>query len=207
MTKSEVRRDAILRTATEVFHEAGFDRASMSDICTRVGYSKATVYAYFKSKEELLMAIALEAAEAEFEAVRLALADAPPGLQAALEHVGRRYLAFACAPATLGARRLMLAEAGRAGLGQQCYERGPARVLAALAALLHSAMDDGVLREAGSELAARQLTSLFDAEWGERLLFQAVDEPEPDQLDAAAARAVAVFMAAYGTDKAVAGAS
>ncbi len=198
MTKSEARREAILRTATEVFHEAGFDRASMSDICNRVGYSKATVYAYFKSKEELLVAIALDAAEAEFEAVRAALGEAPAGLQAALEHVAQRYLAHACAPATLAARRLMLAEAGRAGLGQQCYDLGPARVIAVLAALLHAAMDDGRLRDAGSELAARHLKGLFDAEWSERLLFQAAGAPGADQLAAAAARAVAVFLAAYG---------
>ena len=44
MKKSEARRQAILDAATDVFHESGFDRASMSDICNRVGYSKATVY-------------------------------------------------------------------------------------------------------------------------------------------------------------------
>lgn len=198
MTKSEARRDAILRTATEVFREAGFDRASMSDICTRVGYSKATVYAYFKSKEELLVAIALDAAQAEFDAVRAALDEAPAALRPALEHTGQRYLAYACAPATLAARRLMLAEAGRAGLGQQCYDLGPARVIAALGDLLHAAMDDGRLPEAGSELAARHLKSLLDAEWGERLLFQTADAPGAAQIEAAAARAVAVFLAAYG---------
>ena len=197
MTKSEARREAILRTATEVFHETGFDRASMSDICTRVGYSKATVYAYFKSKEELLVAIALGTAEAESETVHAALGEAPAGVQAALEYAGRRYLAFACAPGTLATRRLMLAAAGRAGLGQQCYDLGPARVIAALAGVLHAAMDEGRLIEAGSELAARQLKSLFDAEWGERLLFQAADAPSPEQIEAAAARAVTVFLAAY----------
>lgn len=198
MTKSEARRAAILRTATDVFHEAGFDRASMSDICNRVGYSKATVYAYFKSKEELLVAIALDAAEAEYEAARAALAEAPAGIRATLDHVGRRYLAFACAPETLATRRLVLAEAGRAGLGNQCYDLGPGRVIAALAALLHQAMDDGQLVEAGAELAARHLKALFDAEWSERLLFQAIEALGPDQLDASAARAVAVFLAAYG---------
>ena len=198
MTKSEARRTAILRTATEVFHEAGFDRASMSDICNRVGYSKATVYAYFKSKEELLVAIALDAAEAEYAAVHAALADSPAGIRAALEHVGRRYLAFACAPETLATRRLVLAEAARSSLGNQCYDLGPGRVIAALAALLHGAMDDGELVEAGSELAARHLKALFDAEWGERLLFQAIEALGPEQLEASAERAVGVFLAAYG---------
>ena len=198
MTRSEARRGAILRTATEVFHQSGFDRASMSDICTRVGYSKATVYAYFKSKEELLVAIAVDAAEAEFENARVALLDAPPAIGAALEHFGRRYLAHACAPESIATRRLMLAEAGRAGLGNQCYDLGPGRVIAALADLLHGAMDAGTIKEAGSELAARHLKALLDAEWNERLLFQAIEALGTDQVAAAAERAVAVFTAAYG---------
>jgi len=200
MKKSEARRQAILDAATGVFHASGFDRASMSDICNRVGYSKATVYGYFKSKEELLLAIATEAAETEFAAAQVAmgaLAQPAADLAAALDGFGRRYLAFTCSPEALAMRRLILAEAGRLGLGNQCYDLGPARITAALAALLHEAMDAGQLREAGSMLAARHLKALLDAEWGERLLFQTAEAPTPEQIDGAAQRAVATFMAAY----------
>ncbi len=200
MKKSEARRQAILDAATGVFHASGFDRASMSDICNRVGYSKATVYGYFKSKEELLLAIAFEAAEAEFAAAQEAmgaLAQPAADLAAALDGFGRRYLAFTCAPESLAMRRLILAEAGRLGLGNQCYDLGPARIIAALAALLHAAMDAGQLREAGSMLAARHLKALLDAEWGERLLFRTAEAPSPEQVEGAAERAVQAFMAAY----------
>ena len=47
----------------------------------------------------------LDAAEAEFETVRSALAEAPAGLTATLGHVGQRYLAFACAPAAVASAR------------------------------------------------------------------------------------------------------
>ena len=200
MKKSEARRQAILDAATGVFHAAGFDRASMSDICNRVGFSKATVYGYFKSKEELLLAIATEAAETEFAAAQVAmgsLAQPAADLAAALDGFGRRYLAFTCSPEALAMRRLILAEAGRLGLGNQCYDLGPARITAALAALLHEAMDAGQLREAGSMLAARHLKALLDAEWGERLLFRTAESPTPEQLEGAAERAVQAFMAAY----------
>lgn len=197
MKKSEARRQAILDAATGVFHEAGFDRASMSDICTRVGYSKATVYGYFKSKEELLVAIAQDAAEAEFEVARAALEEAGADLGATLAQFGRRFLGFTCSPEALAMRRLILAEAERAGLGNQCYELGPARVTALLAALLHEAMEAGQLRMAGSELAARHLKALLEAEWGERLLYRTPDAPSPDQIAGAAERAAAAFMAAY----------
>ena len=197
MKKSETRRQAILDAATGVFHEAGFDRASMSDICARVGYSKATVYGYFKSKEELLVAIALAASEAEFEVARAALAEPAADLGAALAQFGRRFLGFTCSPEALAMRRLILAEAERAGLGNQCYDLGPARVTALLAALLHDAMEAGQLRMAGSELAARHLKALLDAEWGERLLYRSLEAPSPDQIAGAAERAAAAFMAAY----------
>ena len=198
MKKSEARRQAILDAATSVFHESGFDRASMSDICNRVGYSKATVYGYFKSKEELLVAIALDAAEAEFEVARAALEEEPAAdLGAALVHFGRRFLGFTCSPEALAMRRLTLAEAQRAGLGNECYDLGPARVTALLAALLHDAMEAGELRVAGSELAARHLKALLDAEWGERLLYRTFETPSSEQIEGAAERAVAAFMAAY----------
>lgn len=198
MKKSEARRRAILDAATDVFHEAGFDRASMSDICSRVGYSKATVYGYFKSKEELLVAIATDAAEAEFEVARAALAEPKADLGAALADFGCRFLGFTCSPEALAMRRLILAEADRAGLGNACYDLGPARVTALLAALLHDAMEAGQLRMAGSELAARHLKALLEAEWGERLLYRTPDAPSPDQIAGAAERAAAAFMAAYG---------
>ncbi|XYJ08252.1 TetR/AcrR family transcriptional regulator [Telluria sp. B2] len=197
MKKSEARRQAILDAATDVFHESGFDRASMSDICNRVGYSKATVYGYFKSKEELLVAIALVAAEAEFEVARAALEEPVADLGAALAHFGRRFLGFTCSPEALAMRRLTLAEAPRAGLGNECYDLGPGRVTALLAALLHDAMEAGHLRVAGSELAARHLKALLDAEWGERLLYRTLDAPSSEQIEGAAERAVAAFMAAY----------
>ena len=200
MKKSEARRQAILDAARSVFHEAGFDRASMSDICARVGYSKATVYGYFKSKEELLVAIALDAAEAEFAVARAALAEPDADLAAALVAFGRRYLGSSHAPPALAARRLILAEAGRTGLGKQCYDLGPARVTALLAGLLHEAMEAGRLRVAGSMLAAHQLKALLEAEWGEPLLYQAADAPAPAQIEGAAERAVAAFMAAYRPD-------
>lgn len=197
MKKSEARRQTILDAATSVFHESGFDRASMSDICNRVGYSKATVYGYFKSKEEMLVAIAIDAAEAEFEAARAALAEPAPDLAARLEQFGRQFLRFSCTAEALAMRRLILAEAGRAGLGEQCYDLGPARVTAALAGLLHDAMEAGWLRVAGSVLAARQLKALLDAEWGERLRYRTQEAPDPAQIEGAAERAVAAFMAAY----------
>jgi AcrR family transcriptional regulator len=51
------RRERIVEVARQVFFEAGYANATMSMISERLGGSKATLYAYFKSKEDLFAAI------------------------------------------------------------------------------------------------------------------------------------------------------
>jgi AcrR family transcriptional regulator len=50
----ESRRDLIVRAAAEVFAEMGLERATLDAVGDRVGLSKASLYYYVKSKEELL---------------------------------------------------------------------------------------------------------------------------------------------------------
>lgn len=50
----EVKREAILHRAAELFARHGYDRASMSMLAESCGVSKALLYHYYKDKEELL---------------------------------------------------------------------------------------------------------------------------------------------------------
>lgn len=197
-TKSETRRQAILDAAAEVFQETGFERASMAAICERLGYSKATLYNYFASKEELFFAVVFDATEAEFEATHEALDPTLEDMTEALERFGQRFLALIYSPQVQAVRRLMLAEAGRSELGRKCYERGPARSEADITAFLRQAMDAGRLRRADARVAAFHLRGLLEAEWSERALFQVLKSAPPAEIKASVQRAVAAFMAAYG---------
>lgn len=47
-------RDRILRSASELFSEKGFDATGISDIGKRAGVAKSLFYHYFRSKEEVL---------------------------------------------------------------------------------------------------------------------------------------------------------
>jgi AcrR family transcriptional regulator len=47
------RRDVIVRTATEVFAERGYDGASIDEIARRSGVSAPVVYDHFASKQDL----------------------------------------------------------------------------------------------------------------------------------------------------------
>src|SRR6266568_8396987 len=54
------RRETILRAATEVFIERGFSDARLTDIAQRASVVTSTLYLYFRSKEEMVSAIAQE---------------------------------------------------------------------------------------------------------------------------------------------------
>lgn len=55
-------RQAILDAAREVFGELGYDTATVRDIIRRTGLAAGTFYNYFKSKDEVYLALASEGA-------------------------------------------------------------------------------------------------------------------------------------------------
>jgi len=54
---SDERKSQILNAAEGVFTKKGFSDARMDDIAEETGLSKGTLYLYFKSKEDLVIAI------------------------------------------------------------------------------------------------------------------------------------------------------
>jgi len=64
---SEERKHQILNGAEEVFSQKGFGEARMDDIAEGTGLSKGTLYLYFKSKDELIIAILDRIFQREFK--------------------------------------------------------------------------------------------------------------------------------------------
>ncbi len=58
MGKDDLVRAAILRAAETVFKKWGITKTTMEDIAHEAGKGKSTLYYYFKSKEEVLDAVA-----------------------------------------------------------------------------------------------------------------------------------------------------
>jgi TetR/AcrR family fatty acid metabolism transcriptional regulator len=56
-TRGEMRRHAIMQAAAEVFGEKGYGGATISEIAGKVGIAEASIYQYFKSKEDLLLSV------------------------------------------------------------------------------------------------------------------------------------------------------
>lgn len=53
----EIAKNKIIMAAVKVFTEKGYHRSTMDEIAKEVGVSKATLYTYFKSKEDILKVI------------------------------------------------------------------------------------------------------------------------------------------------------
>ena len=83
--EKQLRREEIVLAAEKIFFSKGFDLSTMDDIAEEAELSKGTLYLYFKSKEDLHMAVARKS-------IRLLMAvtlQATEGGGTALEKLGR----------------------------------------------------------------------------------------------------------------------
>jgi AcrR family transcriptional regulator len=72
-----VTRDLLLSAAERVFARVGYEKAQVEEIAAAAGFSKGGLYAHFKSKEELFLAL-FKAKTAGYQArLRHALDSAP----------------------------------------------------------------------------------------------------------------------------------
>ena len=71
----EARKQRILRGALEVFKSNGLEGATMDQIAQQSGFGKATLYYYFKSKEDVFSAILEDGWENIWESLEPIIAD------------------------------------------------------------------------------------------------------------------------------------
>ena len=73
MKKGELRKDAILKTARQLFFEKGYADTSIQDILNALGISKGGFYHYFDSKNALLEEICRENSAQDIDRIRTEL--------------------------------------------------------------------------------------------------------------------------------------
>lgn len=56
-SRGEIRRRTIVKVASEVFGRKGYGGATISEIAGKAGIAEASIYQYFKSKEQLLVSV------------------------------------------------------------------------------------------------------------------------------------------------------
>src|SRR5688572_13353820 len=97
--RTDAKRDEIVEIARKTFLELGYERASMAEISTRMGGSKATLYGYFPSKEALFLAIVNRLAEQYVSpAVQRLEESVADDVREALQRFGEQFLAFISDP-------------------------------------------------------------------------------------------------------------
>jgi AcrR family transcriptional regulator len=199
-TKCENRRQAILDIAATLFREVGFEGASMSEISARVGGSKATLYNYFKSKEELFVEVMMNAAEQAKKGV--VWCEYKKGnIVETLHELGQMYMKLVMLPEMLAIRRMLIAEGERSNIGKIYYERGPKKGWQKIATLLEEARDNRELDVDDTWVAAMHLRGLLEAGLYEMRLYGAITKASPKLMKETAKNAVDTFLRAYAIRK------
>lgn len=195
--KTEEKRDAILAAAADVFKESGFEGASMAEISARIGGSKGTLYAYFKSKEELFVAVTHAVAKKQIEPALETLDQETEDLEATLRVFGEKAVSFLCQESTLQTQRMILAEAGRSDIGRRFHEDGPKLGMQRIAAFMQKQMAAGRLKQADPMLATLQLCALLDCETVRPMMLGLETSISKPRIKRMVGRAVETFLAAY----------
>ena len=170
-TRGEIRRDAMLSAARDIFLEHGFSGASIEDVVSRTGGSKASLYSYFGSKEGLFGEM-VSAGCKEFLR-NVAIPTAIDGsLQQTLKAFGLRFFKLYTEPGRVKLMRAVIAEATRfPQFALQLYNEGPQQVRIGLSTFFKQCHAEGLLRAPNPDLAAIQFITLVKGHCQFRSLF------------------------------------
>lgn len=139
--KRELRRQAMLTAAHDLFIEKGYEATTLSDIVRRSGGSLATLYEMFENKPGLLRAMVGERCSLMADKIdRAVSAHRPP--REALREIADHMFDKIMDPQ---AAALFKAALAQPGLGRQLYEAGPATGQAKVAAYLAEQSAAGTL--------------------------------------------------------------
>jgi AcrR family transcriptional regulator len=75
--RTVVTRDLLLSAAEKIFARVGYEKAQMEEIAEAAGFSKGALYAHFKNKEELFLALNKAKSATYQSRLRCALDSAP----------------------------------------------------------------------------------------------------------------------------------
>lgn len=155
------KRAAILRAATRLFLDSGYDRTSLAKIAEAAEVSKATLFKQFPTKAALFDAIVTTSwqsgdGDGNEEAP-------PPGdPRAGLALIGRRYAALLTRPDMADLFRIVIAELPRfPELAQSQFTRGKMPYFDSVRRYLEAERDAGTLVLDDPELAATQFLGMI----------------------------------------------
>jgi AcrR family transcriptional regulator len=188
----------ILAAAHAIFLDLGYAATSMDAVSRHAGISKATLYAYFDSKDALFTEMVKQGKHRLTEAVRSISAETGIDGLEALRRAGQEFLRFATSPDALALFRTMIGETSRfPQLGGLIFNVGRSEVLEVFIEALRRCDAEGSLRVPDPEAAARQFMALVKSDLQLRCLLDASLTVTEEQLESNAAGAVALMKGHY----------
>ncbi len=91
----ESRRKYVIEATRKLLETQGIEKTSMEDIAAAVDYTRRTLYAYFKSRDEILLLVFCKAMASRWQAQQEVVAPAKTGLAKILAW-GEAFFAYAC---------------------------------------------------------------------------------------------------------------
>lgn len=159
-TRKQDRRQAIVDAARRSFLDDGYAATSMSGLLKTLGGSKATLWRYFRSKEELFTAVIEDVTVERRREMEEALATSPD-VETTLALFCRSFMEKTSHPDAIGAWRMIVGESGRfPELGRIFYETAAGRVEKALTDYLAAQKEAGVLQGEEPRNMAQSLLGL-----------------------------------------------
>ena len=198
--RTEEKRADIVRIASELFNELGYDRCSMASISERLGGSKATLYGYFCSKEELLRAVLQCQVASEFDRI-MAEFHEQADLRAALIKLGIGYHNKRLSSLPVANIRAIVNQPPCSKMGKEFYESVIRPAFEEMAQRFEMLMDKGRLKRADPWVALMHWKGLNDWDLFERRIMGAINGPEDVDVEKVATLAADAFLKLYGTEK------
>jgi AcrR family transcriptional regulator len=198
--RTEEKRCEIIRIAAELFEKHGYDRCSMAALSERLGGSKATLYGYFPSKEELLRAVLDFQVATDADRI---MRDFPSSedLRESLIQLGTAYLNKRMSPLPLMNIRTIVTQPAGSTMGKDFYQNIIRPAFHRLTDKFQALIKQGKLKPGDPEVMMLHWKGLCDWDFFEQRLLGAIDGPDPKLVKKAVTAAADAFLKLYGVAK------
>ncbi|HRL20250.1 MAG TPA: TetR/AcrR family transcriptional regulator [Alcaligenes sp.] len=197
--KGRERRDKILEVASEVFREHGFEATSMSQIAALAGGSKGTLYNYFPSKEDLLLATLVKGAQEFAEEVLIEL-DENGDTRTELGRFLPPMLRKLYSKETAQLLRVVVSVGGNSDIGRRFFNMLDDQIWDSVTRFLAGQVERGMLRSLDPKLMSDHLHCLCDGEII-TLLMGAMDPWDEERVQRETKHIIDMFLRVYQIDR------
>ncbi|EMP2051736.1 TPA: TetR/AcrR family transcriptional regulator [Enterobacter kobei] len=196
---NEALGQTIVKAASELFVELGFQATTLDKVAQRAKISKLSIYRHFENKEALFSAAIVAGCHQLFAPESL-LEGVDGSVEDQLMAVGLLLLRTLLRPDVSSVEAMVMADkTNQKSLSKLHYEAGPAHVIAQIEALLRQLHQKALLNVPDPLQSARLFAALFKG--SDLLIIARFDEAraeDDNEIESYCRSAVAMFIAAHG---------